>query len=180
MEKVIVIKTNGFVDVLDSTFKISDDYISKEDVDNMVEDYDNGIFKIYNIKTSKFTGQIGNDGFWEIPPHSEVDSFKVKKLCNLTNYITKAEKEFNKKRRHEKELQRLREYVYSLSNKKERYDLCKVFNCDKLALRKVNGHDFVMYETLIEFDNDSVTLTNLKRIKTKIKQYFKNIKHDNT
>jgi len=30
MEKVIVIKTNGFVDVLDSTFKISDGYVFRD------------------------------------------------------------------------------------------------------------------------------------------------------
>jgi hypothetical protein len=171
MDKITLIKTNGFIDVIESDIEISDDYVDMENIENTLSNYDDGIFQITNIKLYHDSGQI-NFGRWEIAPYVCIDNCKVKKVCNIYEYTTNAEKIHNRKLRKEKMRDNLQKFVQSFSNDKVKYQLCKVWAHDKLALREVSGETFQMFKTIHEFENDSLSTQNIGAIKKWINEYF--------
>lgn len=175
MDKITAIKCNGFIDIIESDIEISDEYVDMENIENVLSDYDDGIFKITHLKLYSDSGQMGDFGQWEIAPYTCIDDFKVKKLCDIYEYITNAEKAYNKKQRTEKMCDNLQKYVKSFSNDKVKYNLCKVWHHDKLALREVYGETFQCFKTIHEFENDSLSAQNIGRMRKWIENYFYNI-----
>jgi hypothetical protein len=173
-----VIKCNGFFDVLDSSIDPHTGFnpflsVGHEDIEEILTDVDNVIFKIHKIKLYHDEGCPGEYGGWEIAPYTCIDDYKIKKLCKIHNYITKDEKHNINKENVHKRIEKLQNYVDSFSNDKVKYSLCRVWSYDKLALREVSGEGFCTFKCIHEFENDSATIKNISEMKKWITEYFK-------
>lgn len=176
MDKITLIKSNGFIDIIESDIEISDDYVDMESIENILSDYENGIFQITHIKLYHDSGQMGDLGRYEIAPYVSIDNYKIKKLCNIHNYTTNTEKTYKRKLRKEKSRDNLQKFVQSFSTDTTKYELCKVWTNDKLALREVSGETFQTFKTIHNFENDSLSTNNIKSIKKWINDYFNGLK----
>ena len=172
MDEILIIKTNGFLEIIESDIEISNNYIDIDTIKDSMSEYDNGIYKIIDIKICRESGQMGDFGRWEFPPCFYFDEYKVVKLAEVYSYKTKEEKQYNAKKRKQKMIDNLQLFVSSFSNNRVKYELCKVWQYDKLALREVSGETFTMFKTIHEFENDSLSTQNINKIKKWIKEYF--------
>lgn len=175
MKTIIIIKCNGFFDVISSDIEISKDYIDLEVIDSIIEEYDNCILKLSNIKISYDSGQFGEYGRYEIEPYYTIDDCKIKKLCDIFNYMTKSEKKYIAESKAKKRVEKLQKYVSSFSTNEVKYTLCIVWASDRVALRQVDVETFNVYKTIHEFQSNSTSNLNLYKIKSWVNEYFKTV-----
>lgn len=171
MKKIILIKCNGFIDIISSDIEISDNYVEMESIEQEVEKYDDVILQLSHIKISYDPGEMGDFGRYDIRPYYKIDC-KVKKLCDVFDYVTKSEKKdiaYNKSIRR---MENLQKYVASFSTEEKRYTLCKVWQHDKVALREVEGETFHMFKTIHQFESNSMSKNNCQKIRNWINEYF--------
>lgn len=178
MDKIILIKTNNCIDIIESDIEISNDYISIDELLIQTEDFDNCILELYNIKIKYDSGQEGEYGRWEIAPYYYFDKLEIKKLCDLKSYKTTSEKKQIRYNKLLKKKEKLQLYVEKFNTNNIKYSLCSLYGIDKLALRTVEGETFQIYKTILEFDNSKLTYKNLSDIKKQIDNYF-NLKQEN-
>jgi hypothetical protein len=171
MDKIILIKCNGFIDIISSDIEISDDFVEMESIEQEVEKYDDAILQLSHIKTSYQPGEMGDFGRYDVRPYYEIDC-KVKKLCDVYDYVTKSEKEDIAHDKAIKRMENLQKYVASFSTEQKRYTLCKVWQFDKVALREVEGQAFQMFKTIHEFESNSMSKSNCQKIRNWINEYF--------
>ena len=171
MNKIILIKCNGFIDIISSDIEISNDYVEMESIEQKVEKYDNAILQLSHIKTSYQPGEMGDFGRYDVRPYYGIDC-KVKKLCDVYDYVTKSEKEDIAHNKAIKRMENLQKYVASFSTEEKRYTLCKVWQYDKVALREVEGHTFTMFKRIHEFESNSMSKRNCQKIRNWINEYF--------
>ena len=181
MDEIIIIKSNGFIEVLSSDIDLKNYDITLETLGYSVEKNEDGIYKIHDFRLRHDEGQEGDYGRWEVEPYYEIVDEKVTKLCDIDgNYRTNAEKQDRRDKAKIKRVERLQEFVRSFGDETGRYDLCKVWRNDRLALRSVTGNTFSIFHTIHEFDNDSMSYKNLKEIKLWIVNYFESLKQGET
>jgi len=175
MNNIILIKTNGFVDVIESSIEISDDYIELDTVQECLDGFDDGMF-VLRFKTVHYdSGQMGDFGQYEIPPYYYIDDYTVSKKVSLKSYVTKAERKYNRIALDERRAKKLQEYVSSFDTGEVRFSLSKLWGGhDSLAFREVTGSTFQIYKTIHTFDNDSPSVKNTREIKQFIDSYFTN------
>lgn len=149
-----------------------DEYVDKENVDSLIENEPDGIYKILVREIYHDKGQEG-EGQWEIAPYYCIEKFTITKICGIENHITKEERNFNAKEKRVVKMKKLQDFISGFSNESIKYELCKVWH-DKLALRTKTGNIFQMSTIIYEFESDAVTDKNLKAIKDWCINYFNN------
>lgn len=178
MNQIVVIKTNGFFDIIESNVWIDDDYgVDIYSIECCLENVDNGIFliKFRNYQIVHVEGEMGDFGRYDVEPYTYLDNPKVIRKCELNNYITKSEKKAIRQSRDERRAKRLQKYVSSFSDETTTYSLCKIWGShDKLALRTVTGSTFQQYKTIHTFEDATPSVSNCRNIKNWLDGYLFN------
>jgi hypothetical protein len=172
MEKysALLVKSNGFLDVVYTD--IPDHMKSLDDLAECYSDLGDGFHKVTEIELRYDSGQEGDFGGWEIEPHYYIAKDKVELVMDCYDYVTKAERRDRSMKRALARRDKLQDWVLRFRSEDGRqYELCSLWN-KKPALRLRSNGGFTIYQTVKEFDSSSVSVKNLKAIKSWIEGYF--------